>query len=86
MHEDVLAPGDLVGEGLFLQGDVFRRVNTSPQASGYESPTANWQRDLNHMLGYSKNEEIHIAGQGEPTKELEVVRKLVSGSYRSTVQ
>jgi len=81
VHEDVLAPGDLVGEGLFLQGDVLRRVDTSPQASGYESPTADWQHDLDHMLGLSKKEEVHIAGQEEPTKEFEVVRKLGSGSY-----
>lgn len=33
------------------------------------------------MLGLSKKEEIHIAGQEEPSKEFEVVRKLGSGSY-----
>jgi len=64
-----------------LQGDVLRRVNTSPQVSGYESLTADWQRDLDHMLGLSKKEEICIAGQEEPTKEFEVVRELGSGSY-----
>lgn len=60
------------------------RVDTSPQASGYESPTVDWQHDLDHMLGLSK-EEIHIVGQEEPTKEFKVVRKLGSGSYRCTV-
>ena len=77
----MLAPGDLVGEGLRLQGDVLRRVDTSRQASGNESPTADWQRDLDQMLGLDKKEEIHIAGQEEPAGEFEVVRKLGSGSY-----
>lgn len=47
------------------------------RATSHPQPTGDWQLDLDHMLGLSKEGRM---------KELEVVRKLGSGSYRSTVQ
>lgn len=67
-HEDVLSPGDRVGEGLSLLGETIRVVDTS----------MSWEQEVDTAFGnFDKNKY----GKEEPAPEFEVVRRLGAGSY-----
>ncbi|TCD64879.1 hypothetical protein EIP91_003545 [Steccherinum ochraceum] len=69
---DVLCQGDLVGDGLTLQGELIRRVPITPHSSA----ASMFSRD-----DLSLDEEIRSERERIPAKEFEVVRKLGTGSY-----
>ncbi|KAI0790653.1 hypothetical protein C8Q75DRAFT_806056 [Abortiporus biennis] len=66
---DVLSQGDLVGEGLPLQGEIIRRVPI-----GQSSPSS--PREPQSPVSTRV-----VTDYNEPAREFEVVRKLGTGSY-----
>ncbi|KAI5117226.1 hypothetical protein M0805_001584 [Coniferiporia weirii] len=87
-HEDVLAPGDRVGAGLQLQGEILRRVDLGRPAAtpggltqSDSTSSMQWERDLDGLLGLPSDEDEDQGGKKEPAGEFEVVRRLGAGSY-----
>ena len=78
IHEEVLHPGDLVGEGLELAGETLRIVPAPERVShhddAYHSTLRNrWENT--ELVDGEVEEEI------KPARVLEVVKRLGNGSY-----
>lgn len=68
----MLSPGDLLGEGLELQGEVVRRVPITPLTSS-SAESEQYQTDA--------HTSAKAVASDEPAKIFEVVRRLGTGSY-----
>ncbi|KAI0344751.1 Pkinase-domain-containing protein [Trametopsis cervina] len=83
---DVLSPGDRIGEGLRLQGELVRRVPIPPLLQHDER-----ERDLRapavvkeqqqQPAASQRTSSIAVPSPEEPARTFEVVRRLGTGSY-----